>query len=277
MTVDRPDEGTTALIYARVSTDDKDQTVETQLRICREFCQKQGMEILEEYTDEVSGSTLDRPGFARMMNRILFDEDADFVVAYDQSRITRGEDFEKIAKTMKAHRCRIRLVKMDLDTETLPGKIVQDIMSRVNTEENKIRNEKTRLGMQTRKYAGYHVGRPAKFMFAEDIADAPKGRFHEGVTVVASEDYIYSFARKGYSLSYVAKRVLSVDVDTLKREMTPCTGEVTCSRAKGRKDRITTYRALLEEAKKGLGGGYEGSPLQRVGKTDDSELQRVVS
>ena len=42
-----------ASLYARVSTRDKGQDVENQLRQLRDFCQKQGWEIVREYTDKV--------------------------------------------------------------------------------------------------------------------------------------------------------------------------------------------------------------------------------
>ena len=45
-----------AAIYARVSTPDKGQSPEMQLRELREYCQRRGLEIVGEYTDSASGA-----------------------------------------------------------------------------------------------------------------------------------------------------------------------------------------------------------------------------
>ncbi|RYZ27651.1 MAG: recombinase family protein [Sphingobacteriales bacterium] len=50
-------------IYARVSTRDKDQDADNQLLVLREFCGRMGYTVINEYVDEVSGSTSDRAAF----------------------------------------------------------------------------------------------------------------------------------------------------------------------------------------------------------------------
>jgi len=52
-------------IYARVSRDSSDNT--NQLLILREFCNKMGYQIYQEYLDIVSGIKENRPQFERMM------------------------------------------------------------------------------------------------------------------------------------------------------------------------------------------------------------------
>lgn len=61
-------------LYARVSTDDKDQNPETQLLFLREYCDLYGHEIVEVYVDEGrSGKDPDRPEFQRMMEEATKD------------------------------------------------------------------------------------------------------------------------------------------------------------------------------------------------------------
>lgn len=55
-------------IYARISTSSKGQDVDNQLIVLREYCQRMGYEIANEYTDEVSGGTSERPAFKRMLS-----------------------------------------------------------------------------------------------------------------------------------------------------------------------------------------------------------------
>jgi DNA invertase Pin-like site-specific DNA recombinase len=54
-------------IYTRVSKNDGTQDPENQLRELRVFCERQGWEIVEVYTDFASGKRSDRVSFKRMM------------------------------------------------------------------------------------------------------------------------------------------------------------------------------------------------------------------
>lgn len=57
---------TRVAIYSRVSTKDKGQDVQNQLRQLRDFCERQGYEIVREYTDHASGKGSDRDAFQEM-------------------------------------------------------------------------------------------------------------------------------------------------------------------------------------------------------------------
>ena len=56
-----------ASIYARISTSSKGQDVDNQLVVLREYCNRMGYEIVNEYCDEVSGGTSERPSFKKML------------------------------------------------------------------------------------------------------------------------------------------------------------------------------------------------------------------
>lgn len=56
-------------LYARVSTKDKGQEYENQLRELREFVARKagdGWALESEYVDKASGKSSDRPGFRRL-------------------------------------------------------------------------------------------------------------------------------------------------------------------------------------------------------------------
>ena len=57
-------------IYARVSTDDKHQDPETQLRQLREYAKLRNLTITEEYIDYASGRTNQRPHFKRLLDDV---------------------------------------------------------------------------------------------------------------------------------------------------------------------------------------------------------------
>src|ERR1017187_6115065 len=58
-------------LYARVSTRDKGQDHENQLRSLREFVERKkgdGWVLAQEYVDKISGKTADRPAFRKMFD-----------------------------------------------------------------------------------------------------------------------------------------------------------------------------------------------------------------
>lgn len=80
-----------AAIYARVSSErqEKEHTIGSQLEALRAYAAKNGIEIIQEYTDEgYSGARLDRPGLDRM--RDLAEQGGfDVLLTYCSDRLAR--------------------------------------------------------------------------------------------------------------------------------------------------------------------------------------------
>lgn len=78
------------VIYARFSSHaQREESIEQQIDECREFAQKNGIEIVGVYSDEaISGRTDVRPEFQRMM-RDAAKSQFDVVIAYKSNRISR--------------------------------------------------------------------------------------------------------------------------------------------------------------------------------------------
>ena len=63
--------GTIAALYLRLSSEDdkrsESMSITMQRKILREYCDKQGITVYDEYVDDgYSGGNFDRPGFTRM-------------------------------------------------------------------------------------------------------------------------------------------------------------------------------------------------------------------
>ncbi len=83
-------------IYARVSTRDKGQDTENQLRSLRDFAKAQGWKVAGEYVDNVSGSgKVRRPAFERLMADAV-DRKFDMVLFWSLDRLSR----EGVGKTV---------------------------------------------------------------------------------------------------------------------------------------------------------------------------------
>src|SRR5205823_1775644 len=80
-------------IYARYSSDNqREASIADQFRICREFAQRQGWHIANEYSDHaVSGATLLRAGFQAMMQSALR-KDVEVVLAESLDRFSRDQE-----------------------------------------------------------------------------------------------------------------------------------------------------------------------------------------
>jgi site-specific DNA recombinase len=80
-------------LYARYSSDNqRDASIADQLRVCREFAQRQGWHIEREYADHaVSGATLLRPGIQALMRDALAQR-FDIVFAESLDRFSRDQE-----------------------------------------------------------------------------------------------------------------------------------------------------------------------------------------
>jgi DNA invertase Pin-like site-specific DNA recombinase len=286
--------------YARVSTDDKDQRLDTQKIAMDKWCENRGVEVIAYYHEEMTGTTLNRPELKKAISEFMFGG-ADILLAYDQSRLTRGNDLAEIEKRIAPGRI-FTVVMGDLSSDSLAGKITNAIAGIFDEEENRVRRSKTKMGIQTRKMVDHkHCGRPAKFMFAEDLEDAYKGRsreahttedgkFHPSTTII-TESQFYSYARDGYSLSWVAKNILHCSKSVLYAEIKPQEAEpsyrlrdyakhydnpkfpddyIAYYRFKGKKDRYTPYMTLYEQAI----AVRKGESSENVGSEDEKCSER---
>lgn len=78
----------TAVIYARFScSKQREASIEDQLRVCREWCEREGYRVVAEYCDRAaSGRTDDRPQFQEMVSNA---GESDIVLVYMMDRFSR--------------------------------------------------------------------------------------------------------------------------------------------------------------------------------------------
>lgn len=80
-----------AALYARFSSDNqREESIEAQLRALHEFCKKNGVIVIEEYCDRAkSATTDDRPEFLRMIDDSKKNE-FDFIIVHKLDRFSRN-------------------------------------------------------------------------------------------------------------------------------------------------------------------------------------------
>ena len=124
-------------VYARYSTDrQSESSIDDQLRICREYADRQGWSVAEEYADEaISGAALgNRPAAQRMINATLNGEFQVILVA-DLTRLSRNQgDLAKLTERFRFQRIRVIGVQDGYDSNSRTARM-QAGMSGIMSEE----------------------------------------------------------------------------------------------------------------------------------------------
>ena len=85
----RTDRNLRAGLYARVSTEDRGQDPETQLRPLREYAERRGFRVIGEFVDHASGTTEARPSYQRLLEAVRKRE-LDVVLVWRYDRFARS-------------------------------------------------------------------------------------------------------------------------------------------------------------------------------------------
>ena len=188
-------------IYARVSTDDRGQDPENQLRQLREWCERSGHALIREYVDHASGrkGADGRKQFAAMIadaHRRQFD----MVAVWALDRFSR----EGMVATI-GHLQRLASYGVSFHSYSEPAlssdnemtrDIVLAVLAALAKQEARRISERTKAGMERAKAAGVRIGRPA-------LDQATQAAIHEALAGGASR--------------YTVAKVLRLDPHTVAK------------------------------------------------------------
>jgi DNA invertase Pin-like site-specific DNA recombinase len=163
---------TRVALYARVSTRDKGQDNENQLAQLRDFCQKQGWQMVHEYIDRATGKHSDRGQFRAMFEGASRRE-FDAVVTWALDRLSRegvAQTFEHI-KTLLSYGVQyISFIEAHFRTTGPAGELMIAIAAWIAQQERIRLSERTIAGLQRARKAGRIGGRPRLVVDREHIA-----------------------------------------------------------------------------------------------------------
>ncbi len=146
-----------AVLYCRISTGD--QHLETQLLDLREMAKQRGCEIVQEFTDVISGSKSRRPGLDQLMadaRRHRFD--IVLVAAFD--RIARNvRHFLDVLDELNHLGIEFVSKRENVDTSGPLGRAMLTIISAIAELEKSLIVERVRAGMRRAKAEGRRIGR----------------------------------------------------------------------------------------------------------------------
>ncbi len=159
-----------AAVYARVSTKDKGQDVETQLMPLREYCRYRGLQIVEEFIDAgISGSKEKRPALDRLMLQAR-KRKVDVVIVVRFDRFARSvSHLLKALEEFNALGVDFISVNESIDTSTPMGKMVFTIIGAVAEMERALIRERVKAGMDRFAKQGGKFGRPQRIVDKEKV------------------------------------------------------------------------------------------------------------
>jgi DNA invertase Pin-like site-specific DNA recombinase len=153
---------TTVAIYSRVSTKDKGQDCENQLRQLREFCAKQGWEIVNVFVDHASGKRGDREAFQEMF-AAASKRQFDVVLFWSLDRFSREGVFETLQHLQRLTGYGVgyrSFTEQYLDSCGMFRDAVISILATVAKQERVRLSERTVAGLERARAKGRVGGRP---------------------------------------------------------------------------------------------------------------------
>ena len=213
--------------YARVSTDDKGQDVNVQLTHIRNWAKAKGYNIVKEYSEEISGTIIDRPKLMECISYCKIHH-IPILVAYDPSRITRADNIQDYKDMLNP--TKLYFSSSEIDPDSLGGQIHTFIQSKMDKRENDIRREKIKLGMNQNKINNIHNGRPSAFEFiTSDNQKFPDGKIIaqeqigrggkvKRATILITPNQFLEYADKGIAITAVAEQIFKVSRNVVIRK-----------------------------------------------------------
>jgi DNA invertase Pin-like site-specific DNA recombinase len=153
---------TTAALYARVSTKDKGQDTENQLRQLREFAQKQGWIVVAEFVDRASGKRSDREQFQAMFVAAS-KRQFDILLFWSLDRLSREGVVETLNHLQRLTGYGVNwrsYTEQYLDSTGIFKEAVIGILAAIAKQERVRLSERTVAGLERARVAGRIGGRP---------------------------------------------------------------------------------------------------------------------
>ena len=154
----------TAVIYARYSSDNqREESIEGQIRECTAYAEKNGITIVKHYIDRaISAKTDNRPEFQQMIkdsDKKLFD----IVLVWKLDRLSRSlKDVLALMEKINQAGAGFQSLTEAIDTTTPAGRMMMQIVATFAEFERAMLRERTRKGLEQARSQGRIGGRRPK-------------------------------------------------------------------------------------------------------------------
>ena len=196
-----------AVVYARVSTTEqgKGYSLQTQAASCQAYALDRGYEILAEFSDQHTGTEIDRPGLNQLL-QFVTSETVHVVIVHDLDRLSREPAYQAIIE-MELASSGVKIEYVLGQYEDSPeGDLTKMIKSAIAKYENRQRVERGRRGKQGRARAGYVIATGARAPYGYRYVSEP----HKGWLVIDEAEaevvrQIYTWILEGQTCYAIAR------------------------------------------------------------------------
>ena len=150
---------TTAVIYARFSSDmQREESIEAQIRACREYAARNRLEIIEEYIDRAKSATSDqRPEFQRMI-REAANGGFSTIIVHKLDRFSRNR-YDSAHYKHQLKRCGVTLRSVVENIDGSPESVIMESVLEGMAEYYSLNlAREIEKGKRENAYKGKHVG-----------------------------------------------------------------------------------------------------------------------
>lgn len=200
-----------AAIYMRMSTDKQEHSIESQLRLIRDYAKLNNYEIYHCYSDEgISGRSAEkRPAFLQMIEdseKNLFD----FILIYDSSRFARNLEQSIVYKSLlkKNGVNLISITEPSLDDDT--ALITDALLGAMNEMYCRKLSKNVKRGMEQKALRGEYLSAPP-FGYCRH---SPGGTIIKHPTESKIVFYLFEQAINGKSIFSLAKELNEKNIIT---------------------------------------------------------------
>ncbi len=147
-------------LYARVSTEQQSTGLESQVRVLKDYCDKNDIKDYEIFMDEgISGTKASRPALDRMMAAVQSGE-VGSVIVYSFSRFARSTTHLLNALSVfKQNGVNFVSLTEKIDTGTPVGLAIFAILAAISQLERDLIAERVKNGLANARAKGKHIGR----------------------------------------------------------------------------------------------------------------------
>ena len=151
-------------VYARVSTGKQEQSLDEQIRLVKEYCERNNFDVYEIYSEIASGAKEDRKEFNGLMHEVemrtnLFDA----IVVLKLDRFSRSlRSLVNSIDFLKDRKVDFISIQDNIETTTPAGKLMFHIFGALAEFERGLIRERTKIGIERAKREGILCNRPKK-------------------------------------------------------------------------------------------------------------------
>lgn len=196
--------------YMRYSTHNQDDgfSIEYQRAEMKEYADKHGLYIDEEYIDEAKTGTkvAGRDGFYNLV-RAVKDGHIQAIIVYKLSRLFRNvQESQYYRELFRKHNVKLLSVTQIIDEETSAGRMTTNILSVVDQYQSEITSDHVKSSMREMARQGYYTG--GLVIYGYDLEDLPHGkkvrkRFIPNDDEAQIVNKVFELYAKGHEVGYI--------------------------------------------------------------------------